>query len=185
MAKLSEHTDYNRLVEQFQKGDKDALKQLIRRFHPKLKQVVYATTRDESSIDDLVQECWYSIIPKLDSLRLKISFEAWALTIARRRAIDWIRHQQVERKRAAVLGNAANEEPINDDANGQVDKLDDIRLGIQQLPTSQRIVLSMFYLENLSLSEISNVLDVSKGKVKSRLFYAREKLKSIINNKQE
>jgi len=65
------------------------------------------------------------------------------------------------------------------------EKLDEIRVGIQQLPMSQRIVLSMFYMENLSLAEISSVLDVSKGTVKSRLFYAREKLKTIINNKQK
>ncbi|WP_340105327.1 RNA polymerase sigma factor [Rhodohalobacter sp. 8-1] len=63
--------------------------------------------------------------------------------------------------------------------------LHDIRVGIQQLQMSQKIVLSMFYLENLNLSEISSVLDVSKGTVKSKLFYAREKLKSIINNEQQ
>lgn len=185
MAKHSEHTDYNSLVTQYQEGDQKSLRLLIRRFHPRLKQAVYSTTRHRASVDDIVQECWYSIIPKIDSLTLKISFEAWALTIAKRRAIDWIRHQKVERKRAAVLENEAIEEPIRDKANSKVEKLDEIRLGIQQLPMSQRIVLTMFYLENLSLSEISGVLDVSKGTVKSRLFYARETLKSIINNEEQ
>jgi len=185
MAKNSEHTDYNLLVSKYQEGDEDALRQLIRCFHPKLKKSVYMATRHRASVDDLVQECWYSIIPKLDSLTLKISFEAWALTIARRRAIDWIRHQQALRKQAGHLKEAARTQVLNDEASEKEEKLNEIRVGIQQLPISQRIVLTMFYLENLSLSEISSVLDVSKGTVKSRLFYAREKLKSIINNEQQ
>jgi RNA polymerase sigma-70 factor (ECF subfamily) len=185
MANNSEHTDYNSLVTQYQDGDQKALRLLIREFHPKLKQVVYATTRDYASVDDLVQECWHSIIPKLDSVTLKISFEAWALTIARRRAIDWIRDQQVARRRSDKLKKEAETEALKDESDDKEEKLDEIRLGIQQLPMSQRIVLTMFYLENLSLSEISSVLDVSKGTVKSRLFYARETLKSIINNKEQ
>ena len=166
-------------------GDPKALRLLIRRFHPRLKQAVYATTRDHGSVDDLAQECWYSIIPKLDNLKLKISFEAWALTIAKRRAIDWIRNQQVARRRAEMLKETAHTEALNDEVNDKEEKLNKIRVGIQQLPMPQRIVLSMFYLENLSLAEISSVLDITKGTVKSRLFYAREKLKSIINNEQQ
>lgn len=165
MAKYSEHTDYNSLVTQYQEGDPKALRLLIRRFHPKLKQTVYTTTRNHASVDDLVQECWYSIIPKLDSVILKISFEAWALTIARRRSIDWIRNQLVAKRRSAMLKKAAQTQVLNDESDDKEKKLDEIRLWIQ-LPMFQRIVLLRFYLENLSLYEISRVLDVSKGTVK-------------------
>jgi len=185
MAKHSEHTDYNSLVSRYQEGDKDALRQLIRTFHPRLKQSIYLATGNQSAVDDLVQECWYSIIPRLESLKLKISFEAWALTIARRRAVDWIRHQQTLRRQAGRLKEAAQANVGSEIVDDDNEKLNEIRVGIQQLPMSQRIVLSMFYMENLSLAEISSVLDVSKGTVKSRLFYAREKLKTIINNKQK
>ncbi|MGF1670650.1 MAG: RNA polymerase sigma factor [Balneolaceae bacterium] len=43
------------------------------------------------------------------------------------------------------------------------------------------MVLSMFYLENLSVKEIGSVLELSTGTVKSRLFHARENLKNIIS----
>jgi len=183
MNQQSKNTDYNLLVSRYQEGDKEALRHLIRNFHPRLKQSIYMATGNHSAVDDLVQECWYSIIPKLESLQLKISFEAWALTIARRRAVDWIRHQQVLRRQAGRLEKEARSFVRSDTEDDAEEKLNEIRVGIQQLPMSQRIVLSMFYMENLNLSEISSVLNVSKGTVKSRLFYAREKLKSIINNK--
>ena len=50
---------------------------------------------------------------------------------------------------------------------------------IKNLPQNQQIILRLFYLEECSINEISSILKISKGTVKSRLFYAREKLKSI------
>ena len=51
------------------------------------------------------------------------------------------------------------------------------------LPEGQQIVLKLFYTEEYSLIEICEILGLSLGTVKSRLFYAREKLKTIIKNR--
>jgi DNA-directed RNA polymerase specialized sigma24 family protein len=99
--------------------------------HPVMIRAICYYTRDHDSADDIVQDCWYTIIEKLGGLDLKI------------------------------------------------------RMGIQLLSSAQRIVLEMFYLENLSLREISDVLNIPEGTVKSRLFHAREKLKNIIINHME
>lgn len=65
------------------------------------------------------------------------------------------------------------------------DSIEMIQTGIRQLPPARRIILEMFYLENLSLREISKVLNVPEGTIKSRLFYARENLKKILKNQKE
>lgn len=184
MNARTDYTDNELLVKRYQNGDKEALQLLIKRFHPKLVRTIYYYTKDQRPVDDLAQECWYAIIEKLAELELKISFEAWALTIARRKTIDWIRAQQRSRKQAKAMKAEAKSEVQSNKADKKEDKLEKIRIGIHQLSPSQRIVLNMFYLENLSLSEISKVLDISKGTVKSRLFYAREELKNNINRKR-
>ena len=51
---------------------------------------------------------------------------------------------------------------------------------IQDLPEQQKMVIKLFYLEEYTLKEISKTLKMSLGTVKSRLFYAREKLKKNI-----
>jgi len=51
---------------------------------------------------------------------------------------------------------------------------------IKSLPFGQQIVIHLFYLENYSLKDISNELNISTGTVKSRLFKARETLKTNI-----
>lgn len=93
----------NVLVHRYQNGDDEALKLLIKKFHPVMVRTVVHFTRNYSAVDDIVQECWYSIIEKLGGLDLQISFDAWALTIAKRKAIDWIRKQQRMRKQAGAL----------------------------------------------------------------------------------
>ncbi len=69
---------------------------------------------------------------------------------------------------------------MNDENFDEQNKLEKIHLEIQYLPPSQQVILKMFYVENLTLQEISKVLDLSIGTVKSRLFHAREKLKEMI-----
>jgi len=181
----SENTIHKALVDLYQKGDKDALKLLIKQFHPKLKKAVLYHTGNRECVDDLVQECWISIIKRLDTLELKISFEAWALTIARRKSIDWIRKQQRLRKQKGILKTEAEFDTDDTEVIKDEDLIEKIHLGIQQISPTQRIVLNMFYLENLNLREICSVLNVSEGTVKSRLFYARENLKKIITQQTE
>lgn len=173
--------DYKFLVTNYQNGDEQALQVLIKKFHPTLIRTLYHYTNDKTPVDDLAQECWYAIIKQLSELELHISFEAWALTIARRKAIDWIRSQQRSRKKAKPLKAQAKFELQEKSADIKDGKMKKIRTGLQQLSSPHRVILRMFYLENLSLSEISHVLDISEGTVKSRLFYAREKLKNKIN----
>lgn len=147
MNRKTEHINHELLVRRYQNGDKKALQLLIQQFHPRLVRTVYYYTKDQASVDDLVQECWYAIIEKLEELKLKISFEAWALTIARRKAIDWIRAQQRARKQAEAMKAEAGSEVQSNKEENKEDDMEKIRIGIQQLSPSQRIVLNMFYLK--------------------------------------
>ncbi|MEQ9308420.1 MAG: RNA polymerase sigma factor [Balneolaceae bacterium] len=183
MRNKVEHILNDYLVAKYQEGDKNSLKILIRQFDPSLRRQIYAQTRDKTSLDDLVQESWYAIILGLETLKIQISFDVWALSIARRKAIDWIRHQQSDRKKAQELYFIEQSQQIS--AERELDMILErkakVKLAIKKLPQSQRIVLSMFYLENYSVKEISEILEISAGTVKSRLYNAREHLKEIFN----
>lgn len=186
MKQNSKHISNDFLVQRYQQGDKEALRILIRQFHPRLEQQIYYQTRDKASVQDLVQESWYAIINGLESIEIRISFDVWALSIARRKAIDWIREQQRSRKK---LNNILTEsEPFEiaseeEELDINLERRVKLKLAITTLPQSQRIVLSMFYLENYSIKEIAEVIEISVGTVKSRLYTAREHLKEIFNNK--
>lgn len=173
----------NGLLTRYQKGDEGALRQLIRAVQPKLEKTIYYTTRNRSVVKDISQECWYTIIPNLKKLEIKISFESYVMAIARRKSIDWIRTRQRQRKKSETARSELTVSSVDDqhESDSLPDKMKLVRVQIEQLPDSQKIVLKLFYLENLSLKEISDILAISEGTVKSRLFTARESIKKNVN----
>lgn len=181
MKRNSDHIINEELARRYQSGDREALKELIRRFNPLLNSKIYYHTKNRDSIKDISQECWYAIINNLDEVKFQIGFEAWALNIARNKAVDWIRNQQKERGRQLEVKaekEAANNDNEEDNRELQIQEM---KACLNLLPESQRIILGLFYRDNLSLSEVSEVLGISKGTVKSRLFTAREHLKKLIH----
>jgi len=183
MERNGDHISNDYLVLRYQQGDKDALKVLIRQFDKRIRAQVIRQTGDSASLDDLAQESWYAIIQGLGSVRIKISFEVWALSIARRKGIDWIRSQKKTRSRFSELTDDVEDKKSEDlaDIEQRASRVAQLRTSINSLPHTQRMVLSMFYLENLSIKEISEILKISHGTVKSRLFNARELLKKTLN----
>lgn len=178
----NEHTINNQLLHRYQNGEEKALEELIKRFQPVMVRAIRYYTADFESIEDIAQDCWYNIIPKLSELQLKISFDVWALSIARRRSIDWIRMQQKSRVRKNSIYEWAESESNYIEVEENQDLSVRVLSEIRQLSPTQRVVLQLFYLENLSIKEISDLLGISTGTAKSRLFYARENLKQIIIN---
>ncbi|MEE9364686.1 MAG: sigma-70 family RNA polymerase sigma factor [Cellulophaga sp.] len=73
---------------------------------------------------------------------------------------------------------------VEETANDKENKLKLLLDTIKELPDQQQLVLRLFYLNEYSLKEISEVLAISVGTVKSRLFHAREKLKSIFKKQK-
>ena len=175
-----EDSDGDRLLTRYQNGDDKALREIVRLLHPKLEKTIHFATGDRTAIEDLVQECWHAIIPQLSTLDVNVSLQAWALSIARRKSVDWIRARQRQReKRIEMREESSIREETTDNETG-TGKLERVYAGIETLPASQKIVLELFYLENLTLKEISKLLSISEGTVKSRLFTAREYLKQTI-----
>ncbi len=59
-----------------------------------------------------------------------------------------------------------------------------VRDVIAELPAAHRAVIVLFYLENLSIEEIATIMELPAGTVKSRLHYARERLREMLTQRQ-
>ena len=170
------------LLEQYISGHSGALAVLVKRWHGKLCKQAYWYTKDYEASKDIAQECWESVIKKAHNLKDPKKFGSWILSIVKNKSIDWIRKQkwsitEIEIHRIDL------KERANDEANSNAEATDRVLKEVQKLPGNQLIVLKLFYLEEYSLKQISNILKISKGTVKSRLFYAREKLKSTLKHR--
>ncbi len=153
-----------------QDGNAKALEKLVCLWQKKLWQYVFRLTADVHASWDITQQCWLEIIKGLRKLHNPANFKAWAYRIATNRTIDWLK----DKNRSQHINLESIEvDRSQKDSDSQVKEL------VQKLKNESRAILSLYYFEQLSVSEISIALNVPPGTVKSRLFTAREELKQL------
>lgn len=165
-----------------QSGERAAFDALVARWYPRLQKLAAGLTGDRDAACDLVQDAWVAIIRDLRRLNDPARFRVWAYRILRNKCVDWIRRRPLRRNADVELQAAAGarhgdcEQP----ALEEDDELTQLRAVLRRLPEEQRAMLSLHYLEGLSVIEIASVFDVPTGTVKSRLYKARECLRESI-----
>lgn len=170
------------LVINCQAGDRKAFELLVKRWNPKMLGRVYHTTKDAAATQDIVQEAWIAIIKKIKSLRDPGAFQGWSLRIATNMAVDWVRANQVDRRREEIR-KTVQKEYSEKSLSSNDSSILELKKAIAELPEEQRTVIQLFYQENLSIISIGGLLRLPVGTVKSRLFRGREYLKKILENK--
>ena len=156
-----------------QDGDKRAFELLYRRWHPKLLRFAYRLTRDPDAAQDVMQDAAVTIAKNISRLERPSRFSAWAYTIVRRRAADYIAIAVKQRRVKAQAGqNALPEEKLSPDETLS------LKQALARLPEEDCLLLKLFYTDGMKGSEIAAGMNLPLGTVKSRLFTARQKLKS-------
>ena len=169
------NTEDEQLVEQYRLGDQLALQQLVQRWHKSFCEKAYWLTKDADSAKDIAQESWNTIIAKMDTLKDAGSFQSWALRIVFTKAMDWMRTQQRTKNK---LENYYREyDPKEEEKHDNEALKRELLIAIKSLSEEHQVVLRLFYVEEYSLKDMSELLNLSVGTVKSRLFHARENLK--------
>lgn len=166
------------LVKAFQAGDQFALTQLIERWHVVFCKKAYWIVKDTELAKDIAQDSWQQIMYKIGDLKEAAHFSSWALRIVYNKSLDALKHNAKERDKQEAFRYT---QLIHSTPKSEDERLKGKLLkAIKQLSVQQQIVVKLFYTESYSLKEISTLLDISVGTAKSRLFHAREKLKTII-----
>ena len=151
-------------------GDRHAFDLLYRRWHPRLLQLARRLTGHPDQAQDVLQEASMTIARDIHKLEDPSKFSAWAYTIIRRRAADYI--DKAVRRRA--LEDRVLETPKETSEEDLA-----LRQALAQLPDIDRLMLTLFYQDGFKGTEIAAALGIPLGTVKSRLFKARADLKSI------
>ena len=177
--KTEEHIDET-LVVAFKAGDQKALTVLVKRWHKLFCEKAYWMVKDKDVAKDIAQDSWSTIINKIDALKEPKQFKYWAYRIVCNKSTDWLRLNAKKRNNSIDYEIDIKNEDTNYSENEQLKQL--LLKTVNDLPPNQKVVIKLFYLESYSLKQISNLLDISVGTTKSRLFHAREKLKTILKH---
>ena len=168
------------LVLRAQAGDRTAAERLAVRWRPRLLRTARRLA-DKNAAEDIVQDTWLGLAKALPSLRDPSRFPAFAFRILHRRCAEHIATKSVQQGRSAEgadeLENVAAA-PAAD--RGSAFSRTAINAAFASLSADQRTAATLFFGEGLSLQEISAVTGAPIGTVKSRLFHARQKLKTML-----
>jgi RNA polymerase sigma-70 factor (ECF subfamily) len=156
-----------------QLGEREAFDALIRRWAEPLRRYVARVAGDAQAAEELVQEIWLRVVQGIGRLQDPLKFRPWLFGIAHRRLMDELRGRYAPQAAEVELDALAAEAP---DADREL-VARELERGLARLPAGERDVLSLFYLEELSLADVAQVLAVPVGTVKSRLFRARQLLR--------
>lgn len=180
--KTTEYAFDGLMVLEYQSGNKKSLSILVKRHHARLCRHSYRYTLDVEASQDIVQDSWGVIVQKLNTLKEPNSFSSWSTKIVTRKTLDHLNKLKRNRKHIESYSKELKNDGIASDNELRLNKL---LLAIKDLPENQQMVLRLFYVEEYSMKEISDILEISVGTTKSRLYHAREKLKTILNLKKD
>lgn len=169
---------YELLVLRCRRGDKKAMEELIHRFERPLFYYIRRLVGHEADAWNLLQETWVKAIRSIRQLRDPKKLAPWLYGIARYTSMSHLRTKYSETMR---LDDAADATEIED--AGELAAFEDaeqVHYGLGKLSIPHRDVLTLFFLQDLTLEQIAEVLDLPVGTVKSRLHYAKCRLKETL-----
>ncbi len=178
------------LIQAFQRvqhGDQQAFAVVYDRLAPKIFGTVKRVLRDPAMSEEVTQEVFVEIWQQADRFDpQRASIATWALTMARRRAVDRVRREQSQRNRVEALGSQ-RDDVSTEPGQTVVDDMEAgaVREALLQLPEDQREVLILSFLEGMPHGEIANRLDLPLGTVKGRVRGGLKKLRAGLEGNDE
>jgi len=162
------------LVLRCQAGDERAFGRLFAQFGPRT--LRYLRGLAGQAAEDLQQEVWLTVYRSIATLANPRAFRTWLFRITRHRVLDWLRRGRRERE---LLDEVVRELP--GEAETATEEISEEMLNaLEALPPAQREVCLLRYRDGLSYAEIALVTGGSVGTVRSRLHYARQRLRELI-----
>lgn len=165
------------LVKKAVKGDAGAFLALTKKHHNGLYRTAYGMLGNEHDAADALQESLLKAYRDMGKLRDPQMFKSWMYRILTNRCIDIIRQRQRTTPVENVWGSDSAEHLDN-----SWDAKMDVSRALEELDEQHRTVVVLRFFQDMSLNDISVVLNCPVGTVKSRLHRALQKMKSALSD---
>ncbi|MBN8618092.1 MAG: sigma-70 family RNA polymerase sigma factor [Anaerolineae bacterium] len=177
----SELTDAQ-LIERVRENDLNALGILFDRYYNQVYRSAVVITQDTAAAEDIAQECFLKIHRYANRIDTSLPLIPWLYRVTVNLSYTWITRQKRRSISLEVVvdrlisPNWLAPEQIAEHSETQ----QQVRAAIHSLNLNQRVVVALHYLSGLNLEEIAEILNCPVGTVKSRLHYARENLRRVL-----
>lgn len=173
-------------IKQVLKGDQDAYAEVVEIYKDKIFQICYRMLGNRHEAEDIAQEAFLRAYVNINSFNINLKFSSWLYRIATNLCIDRIRKKKPDYYLDAEVAGTDGltmysqipaETRLPEEDVESLELRDTIQKEISKLPEKYRTVIVLKYIEELSLNEISAILDIPLGTVKTRIHRGREALR--------
>jgi RNA polymerase sigma factor (sigma-70 family) len=180
------------LVARTQAGDPAAFDKLVVKYSPRLYGLVYNMTSNHEDTNDLLQDVFAKAYRSINGFRGKSSFYTWIHSIAVNMTINFLKKRgrrftmslddvdaNIQNDKEFIeITSSSTSNPVREADLGELQQR--LNEAMMKLSPDHRAVVTMFDIQGLPHAEISKILGVSEGTVRSRLFYAHRQLQNYL-----
>ena len=178
------------LIADLCEGDETALAPLVERYKRMVYRLAVQITKNHADADDVMQETFIKVYRSIHTFRRDAAFETWLYRITVNEALNFVKRR--DRRRECTLETAVETEyeatarhyaQLANDPHAQAEKSElrqYVTEAVNSLPLKHRMVVILHEFEGLTHAEIASILNCSEGTVRSRLHYARKKLRTLL-----
>ncbi|GAA5416982.1 ECF RNA polymerase sigma factor SigW [Paraliobacillus ryukyuensis] len=178
-------------IKQVKKGEQAAFEDIVTFYQDKVYQICFRLIGNRHEAEDLAQETFIRAYVNIHSYDEKRKFSTWLFRIATNVTIDRIRKKKPDYFLDAEIkgtegldmySQLAKEQPLPEEEVESFELQTYIQQQIMSLPTKYRSVIALRFVEEMSLAEISEILDIPLGTVKTRIHRGREALRKKLRH---
>lgn len=162
------------LLQRIVSQDRDAFRELYLLYHRRLARFLMRMSLSHENVEEIINDTLWTVWQRSAEFRGESRVSTWIVGIAYRRALKLLR--QAHAHRTDELGDIASE---FDFENGNATR-EWLERALAELPFEQRMVMELAYLLGHSCEEIAHIMQCPVNTVKTRMFHAREKLRSSL-----
>ena len=165
-------------------GDTAAFRALYARHRPDVTRLVFRMLGARSDLDDVVQEVFFQVFRSLKDFRGQSKFSTWLYRIAYNASISKIRKKRVEMvaiEETVITNYSTDEIGRNMNELEENDRQLILEKALQRLPEEDNLLITLFYKNENSIEDISDITGLSVSNVKVRLHRIRKKLYEEMN----
>ena len=178
-----EREDDVQLIYNILSGDDEAFSVLVQKYQQSIHAFVWRKIGDFHHAEEITQDTFLQVYKKLPTLKDPQQFAGWLYVIANRLCIDWMRKkkltvQSLEDTPTAEIEKSAYTRYLSEQRQIATSerRRETVKKLLARLPESERTVVTLYYLGEMKVKEISKFLGISVSTINTRLHRARKRL---------
>jgi RNA polymerase sigma-70 factor, ECF subfamily len=167
------------IIKAIARSDRHAMAVLYGRHHVRVYRFALRVTGDATLAEDVVSEVFFEVWRHADRFKSRAQVSTWLLAIARNKAVTAVRRRSDQQLDVATL---EIEDPADDPEVliNKSDRSEAIQRCLSQLSAVQREIIDLVYYHEKSVGDVAKIVGVPASTVKTRMFYARRRMKEIL-----